>query len=120
MKRRFAQFPERLLMPFFKPSVLSPKQIERRNRIRARGRKRFVFYTGVLGWGMSMFVVMTLLRWHGDYGWRGPCRGDVRHEIFLLAVGLIIWSTAGYLWGTVMWKKLGSVQAPGKEPGGKS
>jgi|HubBroStandDraft_6_1064221.scaffolds.fasta_scaffold571521_2 hypothetical protein len=46
-------------MNLFKPAVLSPKQIERRNRIRAKGRNHYIFYTGILGWGMSVFLMTT-------------------------------------------------------------
>ena len=31
------------LMPLFKPAVLSPKQIERRKKIRAKGRKHYIY-----------------------------------------------------------------------------
>jgi hypothetical protein len=51
-------------MNLFTPAELSPEQIERRKRIRAKGRKHYIFYTGVLRLGVPLFLVMTLWRWH--------------------------------------------------------
>jgi len=43
--------------------ALSPKQIENRNSIRAKGRKHHFVYTGILRFGISMFVLTTFLSW---------------------------------------------------------
>ena len=48
--------------------TLSPKQIEYRNRIRAKGRKHYIVYTGVLRWGMPVFLLSTLWSWYEEYG----------------------------------------------------
>jgi|HubBroStandDraft_2_1064218.scaffolds.fasta_scaffold15974_5 hypothetical protein len=90
-------------MPLFKPAALSPMQIEYRKRIRAKGRKHYIIYTGILRWGMSMFVLATLWNWHGGYGWHIPPPGYLAFSIIL---GLVIWSVAGYFWGAYMWKRL--------------
>jgi hypothetical protein len=93
-------------MNMFKPAVVSPKQIERRKRIWAKGRKHYIFYTGILGWGMSMFLVETLWRWHDRYGWHAAPRGDLHFAIVLLAGGLVICSIGGYFFGALRWRKL--------------
>jgi len=36
--------------------------------IRAKGRRHFIFYTGILRWGMSVSAISTLVRWRGKYG----------------------------------------------------
>ena len=90
-------------MNFFKPAVLSPKQVERRKKIRAKGRKHYIFYTGILSWGMPVFLVTTLWRWYDDYGWHVPSRRDLYFRNLIM---LIAWSLAGYLWGARMWKEL--------------
>jgi len=64
-------------MRLFNPTELSPGQIERRKRIRAKGRNHYIFYTGILRWGMSVFLVTALWRWHEKYGWHIPPRGDM-------------------------------------------
>jgi len=39
-------------MNLFKQSPRPPKRIERRRKLRAKGRGRFIRYGGILGWGM--------------------------------------------------------------------
>jgi len=90
-------------MPSFKPAALSPKQIEYRKRIRAKGRKHYIFYMGILRFGMSMFVLTTLWDWHDKYGWHVPPPRDLAFDIIL---GFVIWSAVGYFWGAYMWKRL--------------
>ena len=90
-------------MPLFKIAALSPMRIEYRKRIRAKGRKHYILYTGILRWGTSVFVLTTLWNWHGEYGWHIPPPGYLAFSIIL---GLVIWSAAGYLWGAYMWKRL--------------
>jgi hypothetical protein len=50
------QFPESP-MSLFGP--MSTRQIERLEKIQAKGRKHYIFYTGILGWGMSVFLLTT-------------------------------------------------------------
>ena len=91
----------------FTPAELSPEQIERRKRIRAKGRKHYIFHTGVLRAGMSLFLVMTLWRWHERYRWQLPPRQDLPIVCAAIAFSLAIWLTAGYFWGVTMWKRMG-------------
>ena len=44
---------------------MSTKQIERLEKIRAKGRKHYIFYTGILGWGnvsVSADDILELVR----------------------------------------------------------
>jgi hypothetical protein len=91
----------------FTPAELSSEQIERRKRIRAKGRKHYIFHTGVLRFGMSLFLVMTLWRWHERYRWQLPPRQDLPIVCAAIAFSLAIWLTAGYFWGVTMWKRMG-------------
>ena len=91
-------------MNVFRPAMLSPKQIERRSRIQAQGRKHYILYHGILGWGGSTFVLTTLWGWHDKFGWHIP---GPKLEVFLdISFGLIGWSVAGYFWGARMWRKV--------------
>ena len=90
-------------MNLFKPAALSPKQIEYRKTIRARGRKHYIFYTGILRWGMLVFLLTTVWSSYEEYGWHLPPRG---HLWFSIILGLVICSLAGYFWGPYMWKYL--------------
>jgi hypothetical protein len=49
--------------------ALSPRQIQHRRRVHAKGRKHFILYTGVLRFGGLMFVATTLWQWHGQFSW---------------------------------------------------
>ncbi len=90
-------------MNLFKPTALSPKQIERRRRIQAQGRKHYILYHGILGWGGSTFILTTLWDWLDKFGWHLP---PLKPELFLdVSFGLLVWSVAGYFWGAHMWRK---------------
>jgi hypothetical protein len=39
---------------------LSPSQLKSWEKIRVKGKTHFVLYRGVLGWGLYMFVVLTI------------------------------------------------------------
>jgi hypothetical protein len=90
-------------MPLFKPVALSAKQIEYRNRIRVKGRKHYIFHTGILRWGLSVFAATTLWSSYEEDGWRIPPPG---YLAFSTVLGSVIWSVAGYFWGAYMWKRL--------------
>jgi hypothetical protein len=105
-------------MNLFKPSVLSPKQIERRRRILAKGRKYFILYRGILGWGMFVFLFTTLWGWHDKHGWKAPQRGDL--HFVSLGFGLVLWSIMGYFWGAFVWKMHFEGPTPNGELGPRS
>jgi hypothetical protein len=90
------------LVTFLKPASLSPRQIESRKRIRAKGRKHYILYRGILRWGMSVFILTTAWMWHDEYGWHLPPRRDVW---FSILSGLMVCSVAGYFWGEYMWRR---------------
>jgi hypothetical protein len=86
------------------PKALSPAQIERRKKIQAGGRKHYIFYRGILTWGMPVFALTTLLKWYDKYGWHvPPRRGDLYFDVLL---GLVLWSAGGYIFGAIMWKQI--------------
>jgi hypothetical protein len=94
-------------MSLFGP--MSPKRIERLEKIRAKGRKHYIFYQGILGWGMSVFLLTTVWNWYDKSGWHFPSRGALYYSII---VGLPLWSFAGYIWGAVMWSYLIEIVLP--------
>ena len=73
--------------------------------IRAKGRKHYIFYTGSLRSGMSVFALTTLWDWHDKYGWHAPVLANLYHESADIAFRLVIWLTVGYFWGAAMWKQ---------------
>ena len=91
-------------MNLFKPTPLSPKQMERLGKIQAQGRTHYILYRGILGWGGSMFILTTLWDWHDKFGWHLPAP---KLKLFLdVSIGLLACSIAGYFWGALMWRKM--------------
>ena len=80
------------------------KAIARWERVRARGRLRYVLMHGVLFWGLPMLLAMTGVTYVQQYGWAWPSAETER--ILLMLVNLIIWPIGGYLFGAAMWSVL--------------
>jgi hypothetical protein len=81
---------------------------ERWQTQRAAGRRRFVLLTGMLAWGVPMFVVMTFF-----------AKGPAVPRPGFIAVSAVIWLAAGALFGFSVWtvserkyRKLSSRLAP--------
>ena len=70
---------------------MKPKQLEAWKKSREQGMLRYVLVSGVLSYGLPMFVVMTLM--------------VHRTELSMQNVGLsaVIWTLAGALFGIAMW-----------------
>jgi hypothetical protein len=59
------------------------------------GRKRFVLYFGVLGWGVPTAILYTLLRTYEE-GWDG--------FLVRLIVAAVLFPIGGIAFGHAMWK----------------
>jgi hypothetical protein len=70
---------------------MKPAALEKWRQTRARGMKRFVLMTGVLSWGMPMFVVMTF----------SVRRADLSPT--MIAISALLWAVGGALFGATMW-----------------
>ena len=70
---------------------MKPKQLEAWKKSREQGMLRYVLISGVMSYGLPMFVVMTLM--------------VHRTELTMQNVGLsaVIWASAGALFGAAMW-----------------
>jgi hypothetical protein len=84
---------------------LTPRQIEHRRQIFKRGRKHFLFYRGVLGFGLPSAAVFALLQWlSGQY--RIVIQRPTWVMVTLAVSEIAIWSVVGILWAAIMWKLL--------------
>jgi hypothetical protein len=71
-----------------------PKNWSKWEATRSKGLLRFVLLSGVLGWGVSVAIVYSLVMWAVfPHLQPGP----------LLARSLIIFPAAGVLWGLAVW-----------------
>ena len=66
--------------------------------VRRRGKRRFIFRRGVLGWGVSTWILFTILR--NTFG----VHFDLNSEVMLSAfISLLMFLVGGYFWGLAMW-----------------
>src|SRR5262249_55629586 len=106
-----------ILMTLFniQPTELTPEQISRRKRIQAKGRKRYILDAGILRFGVPLFLIMTLWRWHDTYRWHLPPRGGLSIVCAAIAFSLAVLLTAGYFFGVTMWKRMRFEDSSGVE-----
>lgn len=67
--------------------------------IRQKGKKRFILFTGILLWGVPMFVIMTFFKSHTELNWNWP-------SFFFILGQLTTWTLGGILYGWFLWKIL--------------
>ena len=74
--------------------MMSKSKLEQLAKIRAMGRRKFVLYYGVLGWGVSTAILFAGLEAHSKgFGYFLPS----------LAAALVLYPLAGIVWGRFMW-----------------
>ena len=71
-----------------------PKDIQRWEETRKKGKLNYVLINGLLAWGLPMFVVMTffVMRKRGE-----PLRAD------LVAISAVLWTLGGLVFGLTIW-----------------
>lgn len=78
---------------------MSQRELERLDSI-PRVRHHFILFCGVLGWGVPMFVLGTVKRWHSMYGWHFPPTPELYKAVLTyLPLCLVV----GYLVGMQIW-----------------
>jgi hypothetical protein len=92
-------------MNFLNPTTPSPELLERRKKLRAKGRKHYIFSAQACFVGACL--LRTLWNWHAEYGWHTPPRRALSHEFAHIAFSLALYLAAGYFFGVAMWKKMG-------------
>ena len=74
---------------------MTQKQLEKLERVLQKGRSHFIWYRGVLGWGV--FVAIFWCCWMSYFqGWK---------FFTTLPLALILFPIGGYFWGASMWRK---------------
>jgi hypothetical protein len=70
---------------------MKQKELAQWEKVRAKGRKRYILVTGVLSWGLPMFFAMTFIV------------NRSRLSPGYIGFSIILWMLAGALFGAVMW-----------------
>ena len=70
---------------------MKPEALAKWEKVRARGKARFILVSGVLSYGLPMFIVMTFLVHRSDLSPR------------FIGISAILWAIGGALFGTIMW-----------------
>ena len=70
---------------------MKPEQLEKWKNVRAKGMLRYVLLSGVLSYGLAMFVVMTFV-----------VNRDKLSASFV-GISAIIWTIGGALFGLATW-----------------
>jgi hypothetical protein len=85
-----------------------PQWVRRREQQRvaatqfiARGKARYIWLNGVLGWGGTMFVVMSAWEFCRK---ASPLHGP--HFLRQLFVNQLIFGTGGFVFGWWMWRRI--------------
>ena len=76
-------------------STEMPADLKRWDETRKRGRARYILTTGVLAWGIPMFVVMTFVVNRRSDGPPSPA---------MIAFSAVLWACGGGLFGAAMWR----------------
>jgi hypothetical protein len=75
----------------------SEKNITQWEQVRSKGRDHFIWYRGVLGWGVPFAITMIVWQWYRK-GW---------DELYFSGLFYLIFGpVGGYFWGAWMWKWL--------------
>jgi len=92
------------------PAPLTPRQRHRLTAIRTRGRTTYILRTGVLGCGLAVAIVKTILAYSGFNEWRQPELEPLARFgywfVRMLPLGLL----EGAIGGVFMWREVVSKQ----------
>ena len=87
------------------PAALTPERRKRLTAMRTRGRTTFILRTGVLGFGLTLAVVKTILAYSGFNEWRQPELEPLSRFgywfVRMLPLNLLVGAAVGF----VMWRQ---------------
>ena len=70
---------------------MKPQQLEKWKATREKGMLRYVLVTGVLSYGLSMFIAMTFFVHRDDLSAK------------FIAISAVLWTLGGAVFGAAMW-----------------
>jgi hypothetical protein len=73
-------------------------------RFRARGKRAFILHVGIYRWGLSVWLIFSILNPFLSRALFGEPLGSVSAHVITAVLTLPIWLVAGYGFGSWMWK----------------
>lgn len=78
---------------------MKDRQREKWEKLRAKGKKKFVIYNGILGWGVPTAILFSLAMTFLD-----SYSVQIDKEFFkLLIISIILFPFGGIFWGLWVW-----------------
>lgn len=65
-------------------------------KIREKGKRHFILYRGIIGWGIPTGILYTIM----IKGLKGVTIGDILGK---LIISIIVFPIGGYFWGLWVW-----------------
>lgn len=69
-------------------------------KIRGKGKKHFILYRGMIGWGITTGILFSIINTIMIEGIKGVTIGDI---IGKLIISIIAFPIGGYFWGLWVW-----------------
>lgn len=70
-------------------------------KVRLKGKTHFIWFRGVFGWGLCMFLFSTTFYYIQRLGFSLPTSENFPYNI--LIINVVICPIAGYIWGAWTW-----------------
>jgi hypothetical protein len=80
------------------------KAIQYWNKMKLKGKRKYIFLYGVVRWGLSMGIIMPIVGQIIDSIY-SPNNVSIKNFITRLIVSLIVFPLAGYFQSVMLWKR---------------
>jgi phosphate/sulfate permease len=81
------------------------KELEQWKRMKSIGKKKYIWFNGIIKWGLPMAISMTIVLQMLD---DGISLYSLSNQNFMrrLIINLIVFPLGGYVTATILWRKL--------------
>jgi hypothetical protein len=80
---------------------LSASQLKSWEKTRLKGKRHFILYRGVLGWGLYMFFVMTFYSHLKAVDFEFSALDSI--SLSIVVINITVWMIGGFLYGWWTW-----------------
>lgn len=82
---------------------LSDSQLKSWEKTRLKGKRHFILYRGVLGWGLYMFFVMTFYSHLKAVDFKFSALNFNSISLSIVVINITVWMIGGFLYGWWTW-----------------